>query len=271
MYAHGLATITMREACGLSQDPALRKSAQGGINLLVATQHEGGGWRYSPSKVQGDLSVTGWQIMALKSGQMAGLDVPTVTVRKAVNFLNFSCNPADEGYGYNGPGSAPTMTAVGLLCRQYMENWGPSHPRLIKAIGGILKANSPEVQKTNVYYYYYATQVMHHFGGQSWKDWNEKMRENSSFPSRKRTRAAPTSAMPRRSLQATPWSRAGRPAYGPPRSTCSTLEVYYRYLPLYYRDARLQNGRGKPRRPFDNIPNSFSALAWHLPALNEFG
>ena len=29
----------------------------------------------------------------------------------------------------------------------------------------------------DVYYYYYATQVMHHFGGEEWKKWNEKMRE----------------------------------------------------------------------------------------------
>src|ERR1019366_8133330 len=75
MYAHGLATIAMCEAYGLSQDPALRRYAQGGINLIVNAQHEGGGWRYGPSKQPGDLSVAGWQIMSLKSGQMAGRDL----------------------------------------------------------------------------------------------------------------------------------------------------------------------------------------------------
>ena len=67
------------------------------------------------------------------------------------------------------------MTAVGLLCRQYMENWGPSHPRMIKAIQSHIKTNPPDRQ--DVYYYYYATQVMHHFGGEEWKAWNEKMRD----------------------------------------------------------------------------------------------
>jgi hypothetical protein len=128
MYAHGLATIAMCEAYGLTQDPGLRRFAQGGINLIVNTQHEGGGWRYGPAKQPGDMSVAGWQIMAIKSGQMAGLDVPATSVKKAIAFVD-SCAAPDEGYGYTGPGSSPTMTAVGLLCRQYLQNWGPAQPR----------------------------------------------------------------------------------------------------------------------------------------------
>src|SRR5690606_9696430 len=122
----------------------------------------------------GDLSIAGWQIMALKSGQMAGLDVPTITVKRAISFLD-SCSSPEGGYGYTGPANSPRLTAVGLLCRQYMQNWGPSHPRMIQSINNIIKKNPPN--KQDVYYYYYATQVMHHFGGEAWRDWNEQMRE----------------------------------------------------------------------------------------------
>ena len=120
------------------------------------------------------MSITGWQIMALKSGMMSGLEVPTPSIKKAIAFLD-SCASQDEGYGYTGPGSSDVMTAVGLLCRQYIQNWGPAQPRMIKGVNNFIK-NSPPNQK-NVYYYYYATQVMHHFGGEAWRDWNEKMRE----------------------------------------------------------------------------------------------
>ena len=233
MYAHGLATIAMCEAYGLSQDPALRRYAQAGINLIVNTQHEGGGWRYGPSKQPGDMSISGWQIMALKSGQMSGLDVPTVSVRKAVTFLESCSNPTDEGYGYTGSGSSPNMTAVGLLCRQYMQNWGPSHPKMIKAISGIIKNNSPEVQKNNVYYYYYATQVMHHFGGEAWRNWNETMRETLIKKQEGNQASAHFGSW---SPAGDQWGRAGGRLMMTSLNLL-TLEVYYRYLPLYYRDA----------------------------------
>src|SRR5260370_29201859 len=108
---------------------------------------------------------------------MPGLAVPAVGVRKAPQFLNGMCDPANEGYGYVGPGSTPTMSAVGLLGRQYLQAWGPQNLRLIKGIDNNIKRYPPGTMK-NMYYFYYATQVMHHFGGDAWKDWNAKMRES---------------------------------------------------------------------------------------------
>ncbi len=66
MYAHGLATIAMCEAYGMTQDPNLRPYAQKAVNYIVFAQHPtNGGWRYSPGQ-EGDTSVTGWQVMALE-------------------------------------------------------------------------------------------------------------------------------------------------------------------------------------------------------------
>jgi hypothetical protein len=178
MYSHGLATIALCEVYGMTQDPALRKSAQLGIDLIVNTQHpDNGGWSYAPNKndAHRDLSISGWQMMALKTGQGAGLQVPQETIQRCKKFLAQMHNP-DSGYGYT-PGSASTsrMTAVGLLNRQYMENWGPANPNMIKAFMKFIRTNPPDRQ--DVYYYYYATQVIHHHGGEAWRDWNEKMRE----------------------------------------------------------------------------------------------
>lgn len=230
MYSHGLAAIAMCEAYGLSQDPSLRKSAQMGVNLIVNVQHEGGGWRYGPSKQAGDMSVAGWQIMAIKSGQMAGLDVPTLAVTRSKKFLD-DCRGPTEGYGYvAGSGSTPRMTAVGLLCRQYMQNWGPSRPEMIKAINTYIKQTGPIPQ--DVYFYYYATQVMHHFGGEAWKDWNEKMREMLVKKQDNTSGANQGSWAP----DSDPFGRTGGRLMITSLNLL-TLEVYYRYLPLYYRDA----------------------------------
>ena len=229
MYAHGLATIAMCEAYGLTQDPALRRPAQMAVNFIVRAQHSGGGWRYTPGQA-GDTSVVGWQVMALKSAQMAGLDVPEVTMRKAQLYLERVCDPANEGYGYVGPGSTPTMSAVGLLCRQYLQAWGPQNLRLIKGIDNNIKRYPPGTMQ-NMYYFYYATQVMHHFGGSAWTDWNNKMRDTLVKTQDKSSGRDKGS-----------WSSEGD-AHGSAGGrlmqtslSLLTLEVYYRHLPLYYRE-----------------------------------
>jgi hypothetical protein len=229
MYAHGLAAIALCEAYGLTQDPVLRKPAQLAVNYIVRAQHPAGGWRYATGQA-GDTSVTGWQIMALKSAQMAGLDIPEVALRKAQRYLDSCCDKANEGYGYVGAGSTPAMSAVGLLSRQYLQAWGARNLRLIKGIDNNIKSTPPGMTK-NMYYYYYATQVMHHFGGSTWKEWNEKMRE-ALIKSQDRS-SGPNKGS---------WSSAGdlHSAAGGRLMITSlsllTLEVYYRHLPLYYRE-----------------------------------
>ena len=235
MYAHGLATIAMCEAYGLTQDPLLRRPAQAAVHLLANAQHEGGGWRYNPTRQPGDLSISGWQMMALKSAQMAGLDVSPIAIARAKSFLN-NCANADEGYGYlPGSPSTPRMSAVGLLCRQYMDNWGPQHPRMIKAIQTFLKENPPD--RRDVYYYYYATQVMHHFGGEEWKAWNGKMRDYLiQTQDSKNPQHANYGSWTREGDQ---WAKAGGRLMMTSMNLL-TLEVYYRYLPLYSREAGYQ-------------------------------
>ena len=94
MYAHGIATIAMCEAFGLTADPTLKKHAQAALNYTIAAQDpDGGGWRYSP-RAGGDTSVVGWHVMALKSGQMSGLNVPKMTLDGADKYLN-ACESTD--------------------------------------------------------------------------------------------------------------------------------------------------------------------------------
>src|SRR5262249_25793541 len=74
-YTHPLATIAVCEAYGLTSDPTLKRPAQLALDSVERWQDpRGGGWRYEP-KMAGDTSVTGWMLMGLKSGQMAGLNV----------------------------------------------------------------------------------------------------------------------------------------------------------------------------------------------------
>jgi hypothetical protein len=236
MYAHGLATIAMCEAYGLTRDPLLKRSAQRAVNYIVKAQDlNGGGWRYSPREA-GDTSVVGWQVMALKSAQMAELDVPRDTMRRAEGFLDSVMDPATAGYQYM-PANSPTeaMSAVGLLCRQYLQSWGPSSPRMVKGVRKWLDTHPPDPGLKNMYYYYYATQVLHHFGGQSWKKWNVKMRDMLIAGQDKGTDRKTNHQKGSWSPVGEQWGAAGGRLMITSLSVL-TLEVYYRYLPLYRRD-----------------------------------
>jgi hypothetical protein len=223
----------MCEAYGLTQDPKLKRSAQAAVNFIVKAQDPtGGGWRYAPRQA-GDTSVVGWQVMALKSAQMSGLDVPPRTMKKAEFYLDGCMSNQDFGYGYVGVGSTPTMSAVGLLCRQYLQAWGPASPRMRKGVENWIMKYLPPNGK-NMYCYYYATQVLHHFGGDNWKKWNERMKTAL-------IKEQDDGKTLRYKHQLGSWSPVGDP-HGDVGGrlmitslSILTLEVYYRHLPLYRR------------------------------------
>jgi hypothetical protein len=168
MYSHGLATRTICQAYELTADPLLKKPAQAALNYIVAAQDpESGGWRYQPRQ-GGDTSVFGWQMAALQAGIRARLNVPQSTLDGATRWLDSVETTDGGGYGYTGPSDAPAMSAVGLLCRRYLGT-AQGNRNLQNGVKKLL--NSPPTGK-NMYYEYYATQIMHDMGGEFWEKWN---------------------------------------------------------------------------------------------------
>jgi len=232
MYAQGLAAIAICEAYALTADAKLKPHAQRALDFIRTAQHDGGGWRYKP-KEAGDTSVVGWQVMALKSGQLAGLNVPKEPLDGAGKFLDSVMTSDGSGYKYTeGTPASPTITAVGLLCRQYL-GWTYKNPKLLAGVNTL--KNSPPGALNSIYYYYYATQVMHHMQGDIWDAWNPKMRDSLIAKQDKGTDA-------KHAHQKGSWSPVND-ANGPQGGrlmvtslSILTLEVYYRHLPLYRRD-----------------------------------
>ncbi|MCL6501918.1 MAG: hypothetical protein K6T86_04480 [Pirellulales bacterium] len=226
MYSHGIGAIALCEAFGLTQDPDLRGPAQQALQFIVAAQHPGtGGWRYTPGEA-GDTSVVGWQVMALKSGEMAGLEVPPATLELARRWLASAAGSAGSlgTFGYTGPGGSLAMTAEGLLCHQFL-GCGQDDPQLAAGVR-ILAANLPQHDRETSYYWYYATQVLYHVQGPAWEAWNQAMRD---LAVRTQITQGPLAGTwdPRDQ-----WEQAGGRLY----ATCLRLlilETYYRHLPLY--------------------------------------
>lgn len=234
-YTQGLATIAVCELYAMTSDPMLRRSyrepAIKAVDYCLEAQSSAGGWRYA-ARSDSDLSVTGWILMALQSARMAGLEVPRAVLDKAAGFLD----EVEEGNGsryryHRGKPSTRAMTAEGLLCRQYL-GWKRDHPGLIEGVEWLLEPQN-ELSYTrdrDVYYWYYATQVMHHMEGEPWQKWNARMCE-----------VVPT-AQVREGVETGSWDpnepTADRRAEEGGRLyvTCLSLymlQVYYRHLPLY--------------------------------------
>ncbi len=223
MYAHALATIAICEAYAMTKDRRLRKVAQGAIDFIYETRNEAqGGWRYQP-KQAGDLSVSGWMIMALQSGKTARLRVNRVAFLSSAQFLDATQSERGAKYAYTpGQGPRPSTTSIGLLCRMYL-GWDNKNPALQNGVA-YLSQTGPS--PNNMYYNYYATQVMHHAGGATWPKWNLVMRDSLIKTQLKK-------GPEKGSWNVTdPHGNTGGRLY----QTClsaMTLEVYYRHLPLY--------------------------------------
>jgi hypothetical protein len=233
MYVHGLATIALCEAHALTHDPALRQAAQRAIKFIEYAQTPShGGWRYGPRSDTGDTSVVGWQLMALKSAQMGGLDVKPETFEGARKFLKSVSSGKNGGlFGYASPGASPTMTAVGLLCQQYMGA-GRSDAAVREGVD-YLKGRPPSLNYRNAYYWYYATQVLHNMQGGEWDRWNREMRTVwVETQERQKGTCQFGSWDPEKPTKDIGHSEAGGRLMVTSLGLL-TLEVYYRYLPLY--------------------------------------
>jgi hypothetical protein len=228
MYSQGLATIVLCEAYGMTNDPRLKDPAQKAIDFIVRAQSSRkGGWRYRPGINDSDTSVMGWQMMALKSGEMAGLTYPEKTIHGIERWLASveGNKPVGGVFGYQGRSPSPAMTAQGLLCLQFLGRTPAHSPRLQAGIAYLARRLPKNNQETS-YYWYLATQVMYHMQGDVWRTWEDHLREILLKQQIKTGSMAGTWNIRDN------WERAGGRLYATSLRLLM-LEVRYRHLPLY--------------------------------------
>lgn len=236
MYSHGIAAIALAEAYSMTRDERLRAPAQAAIDYIAYAQDpDGGGWRYR-ARQPGDTSVTGWQVMALKSASLADLKLQAATTQRTRSFLDSVMYEQGRRYAYivpviddqgslPDPSGSPALAGVGMLCRMYM-GWKPDDERLQRA-AEFLSERGPD--ESNYYYNYYTAQALFHYtGGEGaqWRRWNEAMRDQ--LVKQQSTRGHERGSW---------WvdenhNRKGGRLYTTSLATM-TLEVYYRYLPIF--------------------------------------
>lgn len=185
-YEHGIATFALAEACGVSRanhtqpNPRYLDAAQRAIKFMENHQYQRGGWQYSlDSQGIGDTSVTGWQVLALKSAMEAEIDVSQDTMNRVRAFFETVGDPETGRTGYQHRRSSETdlTTAVGLVVQEFILNQ-PKSQLAVKAVE-VLKdrAKGGIGQHGDFYSLYNGTLAMFLAGGDAWDQWNHEVRD----------------------------------------------------------------------------------------------
>jgi len=218
MYCHAMATIAVCEAYALTGDRRLRNYAERAVGFTIRSQDSHtGGWRYQPSDA-GDMSQFGWQVLALRSSQQAGLVVPASAKTGMKKFLA-TCNTGAKGglASYRpGFGATRTMTSESLACRMWLET-EKNVEQVREATDYILK-QLPSQARPDLYYWYYGSLSLRQVGGPAWQTWSSTM-----------SRVVPALQLPDGSWAAdTKWGGYGGKVYSTAMAVLC-LESFYRY------------------------------------------
>ena len=215
-------------------DLRLRAALAKAVAFTIGQQDpRGGGWRYKPQQ-DGDVSMLGWQLMSLKSAEIAGVSIPEAVKTRMNEFINSVRQGKNGGlFGYrrnvasggrNSEPVSPTMTAEALFCQQMLGF--PRDTDASRESIAYLMRNPPRLSNRNYYYWYYGTLAMYQQGGKSWQEWNATVREILI------SEQVQTGPMTGTWDPNDEWGRYGGRLYSTALATL-TLEVYYRLLPLY--------------------------------------
>ena len=240
-YPHAIATLGLVEAAGMGNVKETRAAAQRAVDYATELHQQGEGsdklgWRYSATQA-GDLSVTGWYVMAMKSAKIAGLHVNPAAFEGAIKFIeSVEIKDGADAYGATHfayqpgsehPGSAHRLTAIGALVRQFCgwkkeETQGSVDWFVNK--GGV-PAWGANGESVDLYYWYYGSMCAFQQGGDVWNRWNHAMIK--ALTENQCKTGDDAGSWPVMGEFSGEWGRVGQTALS---ALC--LEVYYRYEKL---------------------------------------
>jgi hypothetical protein len=236
MYCHGMATLALSEVYAMSGDQRLLEPVRRAIGYTLGAQSRAsGGWRYGVGDKVGDTSQLGWQLMALKSAELAGLEIPAHTRAGMIKFLKSVASGPHSGLASYRAGERATvsMTAEALVCRQFL-GLGRSNPASDEA-GNFILTQLPGQGQPNLYYWYYATLGMFQLQGERWRRWNNAL--TATLVARQRNEDELAGSWDPDDV----WGGHGGRVYTTAMGALC-LEVYYRFLPLYVKASGLEDG-----------------------------
>tara|TARA_B100000123_G_scaffold270965_1_gene249778 strand:- start:56 stop:1582 length:1527 start_codon:yes stop_codon:yes gene_type:complete len=184
-YSHPIRTYALCEAYTMTKIPKLKEYAKRAAEVVVKGQNESGGWAYGYGKgpvAHTDLSVTGWNIQALKAAALTGISIDGLdaSMDKAAAYTK-RCQDATGKFAYKeGSGGKPSLTGTGVLCLQIWKNASSKEAQL--GLDWIIANQKQEWKQIDVYEWYYHAQACFQATGVSggskyWRAWNKNFQQ----------------------------------------------------------------------------------------------
>ena len=200
-YEHGIATYALAETYRMNEhNPALiakiGKCLDRAVKIIIEGQTKAGGWLYGyGANGIGDLSVSGWNIQALKSAQLSGRQYRDLNgaLKKTEAYLTSAMAPSGL-YRYRVTDKHPgrvSLTGVGVFSRRLL-NGGEPLAEEDKSFAAIFTHPPRDYRTVDLYAAYYHGLACFQKGGQTWSDFKAKFqslilgaqqREGNWFPS----------------------------------------------------------------------------------------
>jgi len=226
-YEHPIAVMALAEAFAMTQDRLLQTPTQRGVDVILARQNLAGnpaadarrdrlpvpgstsgrlGWDYLDATTRNDGSVTGWNVMALKSALAAGLNIgqgmrgsehylvrtwrATNSERQLINGVTFKPWPEITAYDQSrfpyvwntgeerlNPGNGHVnLASVGLVVGVFVGRTA-GDPMIESLANWVLANQVPTTYPCNTYYLYYNTLALFQVGGDKWAQWNTRVKD----------------------------------------------------------------------------------------------
>lgn len=216
MYSHAFATMFLAEVYGMTNDPRVKQVLQRAVEFTYKAQNKQGGWRYVANAEDSDVSITVCQVVALRAAKNKGIAVPKESIDSAVEYVLRSAVTRDDGEFERGSflyqfesknlqaqantrisfaltaAGLTTLYGAGIYTNQDIKQFATSRPKLrlngMPDFESMLKyviRNYNNVARgsyrTHYFYWYgnyYAVQAMYIAGGEWWKQYFERVRND---------------------------------------------------------------------------------------------
>ena len=184
-YSHPIRAYALCEAYTMTKIPKLKEYAKRAAEHIIKGQNESGGWAYGYGKgpvAHTDLSVTGWNIQALKAAALTGIPIDGLdeSMDKAIAYTK-RCQDKTGKFAYKeGSGGKPSLTGTGVLCLQIWKNANSKEAQM--GLDWIIANQKKEWKQINVYEWYYHAQACFQATGVSggskyWRAWNKDFQQ----------------------------------------------------------------------------------------------
>ena len=258
-------TIALCEAWLLTRDASYRHAAQLGLDFIAAARNPDMAWRYKMRTGENDTSITAWMVMALRTGDLAGLHADSEAFNGAASWFYKMSDRGVTGYikpdGMSARGEGlrevfdiehtQAMTAAAwwgrYLCSRDAWRWSPLRGPSLEPVRNIPPVWNPQKGTTDLYYWHWGTLAMYQGKPANWKKWQTSLAQAllpAQHPTGSGSRAGSWNPW-------SPWGADGGRVYSTAMCVLS-LEVPYRYA-----------------RGFMDAPKLKEPFAAALPALKR--